>query len=202
MPNLEWGIQETCPKILIATPVSDEKEYCFQDYINHVKALDWPNKEYLVIDNSKNMDFYHKYKSQINMVHIDLPKEMHFNRKIAFCMELIRDEFIKRDDIKSYFNVESDVLLPPETIKTMLKYEAGLDIDWLSANYPSRQNPKNIMSGFGCTMFSRKIMQESFLGCPRDHTSTDSYFWNEVILPQKEKYRTIESWNLLDIEHK
>ncbi len=201
--NLDWeNIFET-DKVLIATPTFEGKEYCFEEYLNSIQKLDWPNKEYLIIDNSDTLDFYNRWKDKINpnvkFIHLDLVG-LHGNRKIASSMEHIREYFLK-SDAKWYLNLESDVILPSDSLKKIIEYSKDFDWDWVSHNYPSRQDNREIMEGFGCTMFSKNIMRESFLGAPRDDIATDGWFWNKKIKINP-NYKTIEAWNLIDIKHR
>lgn len=200
LKSREWWEQKLqAPKILIACPTYEGKEYCFDKWIAAVKALDYPNKELLVVDNSPTLDFYNRWKNKVPMVHLEL--DLTPNRRIAASMEYIRQQFLK-SDAKYWFNVESDIMLPSQSLQFLL----GLgEFDWYEHHYPYRETPDgpHLLNGFGCTMFSKKVMQDcGFTDAPEDST-TDGWFWNKVVAQHDNfnSYKVIECWNALDIKH-
>ncbi|MBW2978931.1 hypothetical protein KY304_02365, partial [Candidatus Woesearchaeota archaeon] len=61
------------PKILIACPTYQGKEYCLDKYINALKSLTYQNKDILFVDNSKTHDYFNKIKSKRFAVIKDKP---------------------------------------------------------------------------------------------------------------------------------
>lgn len=175
--------------ILVACPNQSSKEYAFAQWIAAVKALTYPNLEVLVVDNSHRLDFYNRWKTKVPMVRLDPgePGQMHANRRIALSMELIRGHYL-RNDFQWWLNIESDVIVPPDTIEIMLAQSEGIDM--LCAPYPvrDRQSDWNTNS-FGCTLFSRRLMGEmSFRDAPENPT-TDRWIHNEIIAPAGGRFK-------------
>ncbi len=76
---------ELLPKILIACPTSDTKDYCWLDWITNVKNIDYPKDrmEIMVVDNS-HTNSYKKYLDTFGIhVHHISPKFEVVNPKIT-----------------------------------------------------------------------------------------------------------------------
>lgn len=161
------------PKILVACPTHESKEYCFDLWIRAVDALE-AEHDTLVVDNSPSPVFAAKWYARVPIVHLDLGDEPK-HRRIALSMEYIR-EYFTRGPYAVWLNIESDVIVPPQTASFMLGRFEG--VDWLNLPYPYR-NKRDIETGFGCSMFSRRLMEaESFADAPPDY-STDAWFWDK-----------------------
>ena len=52
------------PKILVGCPTSDHKEYCLDKYLEGIKALTYPNFDFVLVDNSKEEKYYNKLKDK------------------------------------------------------------------------------------------------------------------------------------------
>lgn len=185
-------------KILVACPIHESKEYSFQAWIDSVKKLDYPNIEYLVIDHSPTEDFVNRWKHKIPIKYIGSVEPA--NIGIATAMEEIRQYFLK-SDAKYWLNLESDIIAPSETIRYFLSLG---EYDWYEHHYPYRNRDwPPLLNGFGCTMFSQKLIREnSFKDCPETMTP-DGYFWNQVVTRNLNftSYKVIESYNVLKIKH-
>lgn len=171
-----------------------------QAWLDAYDALDWPSKDMLLVDNSETAEFFQRWQYRANIVRLELQHE-HPNRRIGLSMEFIRQQLLA-GYYDHWFCVEADVIVPPETLKEMLKYNPDGRIDWLSHNYPARgKGYESPMSGFGCSLFSRRLVAENdFADCPSD-TSTDGWWWHNKIRPQGRRYVSLELWGLLDVRH-
>jgi cellulose synthase/poly-beta-1,6-N-acetylglucosamine synthase-like glycosyltransferase len=49
-------------KVLVACPIFEGMRYCFNEFIESVKKIDYPSFDILVVDNSRKKDFYEKLK--------------------------------------------------------------------------------------------------------------------------------------------
>jgi len=188
-------------KIMVACPTYEGKEYCFEEYLRAYEALDWPAKELFMVDTSETPEFFDRWQGRLRWARID-GRGKGPNGKIAAGMEFIRNWFL-RSDCDRWFNLEADVIVPPETLKLLMSLDRGMKMDWISHDYPVRgdhQIPNEWMSGFGCTLFSRKIIEENSFEDAPEETTTDGWYWNSKI--KMNSYKTIEAWWLLDIKHR
>ena len=189
---------EEIENILIAAPIYDGKEYCLEQYLEAVKKLDYPKINLLLVDNSEKDTFYKKWRDKIpGLIRLEMPNETP-NKRIALSMEYIRKYFLANDYTR-WFNLEVDVIVPPDILVELLKYDRNKDLDWISHTYPDRTDPKNIMSGFGCSLFSRNIMEKTdFVDAPSDRT-TDGWYWNNKV--RGKGFKVVEVWEILKLEH-
>ena len=50
------------PKILVGCPTSHHKDYCLTEYMAGLKKLTYPNKKILIVENSKNDEYFKKFE--------------------------------------------------------------------------------------------------------------------------------------------
>jgi hypothetical protein len=192
-------------KILLATTTFDGKKYCLDKWIDAVRKIDYPDIDILMVDNSDGLEYTEYLKSkEINAIHLEVKggDETKINQTNKFI-----SEYFLKGDWDRWFNLESDVLVPPEIIKTMLLFDKNTD--WIGVSYRRRNLSrfwfkdhvmyKYFASEWGCSMFSRKIIQETdFLHIP-DDTAVDYWFANEDML--NKGFTKVLLYNFLDIEH-
>lgn len=68
--------------------------------------------------------------------------------------------------------------------------------------YPQRggDKPHYWMSGFVCSLFSRRLLEKhGFEDAPEGYT-TDGWFWSHKIMPDV-SMTSLEIWRVLEIEH-
>lgn len=195
-----WEKQLKYPRVLIACPTHECKEYAFERWIRSAKALEWPSKEYLVVDNSATERFFETWKDKIRLVHLNDMGDLPADLRIARSMEYIRGYFLQ-SGCDFWFNLESDILVPPNALRILM----GLgNYDWREHAYPCRVNKDAppVFNGFGCNVFSRRLMESNdFVDAPAD-TTTDGWFWKKVSEQfDRAPYRVIETYNLMGVQH-
>lgn len=197
-PREWWDEHLQFPKILVACPTHEVKEYAFQRWINCVKNLTYPNYDIYVSDNSPNDDFMNHYKDQIPMERIDTTDiESLMVKRLNYSYEAIRQQFLE-GNYDRLMIIESDVITPPDIIETLIGW--GKDGDWISHAYPTRDNPKeDAIQGLGCSLFSRRLMEQYDFQSFEDNYSSDGGLWMRV-RPDR-SMKTIELWNLVQNKH-
>ncbi len=189
-----WEEQLKGPKILLTCPTHECKEYAHGRWIDNVKKLDWPHFDICVIDNSPTLDCFNRWKDKIPMEHINVQGDG--PQRIAASMEVLRQKFLA-GNYRWWFNLEIDVIPPPGIIKLLLKY--GQDSDWFGHVYPARGSGDDAMSGIGCSMFSRKLMEDYCFTGTGDSKGVDAYFWDHI-RPMR-KYKVMELWGYMPVTH-
>lgn len=195
---IEWWRQQLLPpKILVACPNHQLKEYCFQRWIDNVKNFTYPNIEILVVDNTPDMDFYNTWKDKVPMIHIEVPYKSQ-EARINWSMEALRQHFLAGEYF-CWFNVESDIIPPKDVIERMLPL--AKTTDWLAHGYPDRNSDPDVevMQGIGCCMFSKKLMQAYNFHSAGDNYTADGWLWNQV--RPTNKFVTIEMWGAFKVRH-
>jgi len=168
-------------RILVACPTYIGKDYCKAEYLAAYEALDWPNKTLLMVDTTN-------YPGGPNV-------------KIGKGMEGIRQYFLV-GPYDYWLNLEADIIAPPETVRVLLKY-AGKEAAWVTHAYPLRHNPTEQAASFGCSLFSRRIIEENPFHEAPESPTTDAWWWHQQVKPKMVErcYVYIELWGLLDIKH-
>lgn len=190
-PRAWWVEKLKGPKILIGCPIHSTKEYSFDRWIDCINKIDYPNKEVLVVDNSEGLDFFLKWKARVPMVHIDVD-QISYQKRTEAGYEYLRQYFVNGDFVY-WLNVDSDVLVPPETLRELLKYDA----DWVCNYVIDRQGRNHLLGSDECSLFNKKIMSTPFEGCP-EHINPDGHWWMKV---EPLNYKIIEMRGYLRCEH-
>lgn len=106
------------PKILVACPTYDGKDYIIDSWVEAIKSIDYPNFEWLIVDNSKGNSYTRKLREKGYRV-------MHVNRgsnsRDALCNA---QNFIKhkvlREGYDYWLSLESDLIPPKDIIWKLL----------------------------------------------------------------------------------
>lgn len=189
--SAEWWRNRFYPKVLVACANHEVKEYAFARWIDCVNSLDYPNYEVLVVDNSPTMKFMQRWQDKVPMVHITADQGESPNLRICQSMAVLQQKFLA-GDYAYWFNLESDVIVPPEAIKVMKQFDA----DWVSHAYPPR-GAIGLTQGIGCSLFTKPIMQAHSFADASPQNGPDGWFWEQIMYD----FRTIELYGLMQTEH-
>lgn len=197
-PKEWWDEKLKTPKVLVAMPTYDGKEYCFQEWIDNVKNFTYPNYDILVVDNSKTEDYYNKYKSQIPMVHLTFRPDEKDDGMYRVCRSMaeIQRHFLK-EGYTHWMNIEADVIPSKDVIEILMKFQPA---DWVAHTYPASPT-KTWIAGIGCSLLSRKLMTDfNWADETLADDSPDSELWSWC---QKHGgYKTVELYYFMDVLHK
>lgn len=107
------------PKVFIATPHADRKNYCLEQYIEVINSLTYKNKVVMVADNSDtNKNSKLLTKLGIKNIYIK-PKRKSNIQYICESHNSLRSAFL-RSDADIFFHLESDIIPPPDIIERLL----------------------------------------------------------------------------------
>lgn len=192
-----WWDNQFWPPVLVACPNHEVKEYAFGAWIDRVREFTYPNVDVLVVDNSPDLEFMDRWRDKVPTRHVDLPADAGTVLRINTAMEEIRRHFLA-GDYRWWFNVESDVIPPADMIERMLEW--GRDADWISHSYPVRGFDRdNLQQGIGCSMLSRRLVEQFSFADAADHMTPDGWLWNKV--RPCEDFTTVEVWSAVRVEH-
>ena len=191
-PAAWWG-RRLNPKILIACPVHERKEYAFQKWINNVKAFSYPHLEWLAVDTTEDSEFLRRYGNQVPMFHIGGGWGW---QHVARAMNKIRELFLG-GGYRYWFNIESDILPPANCVEVMLRHGAGAD--WISHCFPRRigDHSRDFDQGIGCSMLSRNLMQN--FQWPDTQDTPDCALWEQV--RPLNRFTVSELWGFFQCQH-
>ncbi len=195
-----WDEQLQVPRILVACPIHEKKEYAFQAWIDNVKNLTYPYYDILVVDNSPTDVFVKKWGDQVPMIHLPGTDQnsQRLGNRICASMAVIQKHFLK-GNYTHWMNIESDNIPPKDIIEQFLKY--GQDADWISHCYPALPTSPTLQQGIGCSLLSRKLMTDFDWSTAAD--TPDSELWNFAMptVRNSTAHRTVEMWGFWDVKH-
>jgi len=113
------------PKILVAAPTSNYKDYCFHEWANQVTSFDYPNYDVVLCDNSLDPNYHHKiWREGLNCLYIDrkhpqMPPIASYFDLLAISMNVLKEVFI-RGGYDYWFILETDVFVPDWIIRHLI----------------------------------------------------------------------------------
>ncbi|MBS3150483.1 hypothetical protein J4425_01600, partial [Candidatus Woesearchaeota archaeon] len=153
-------------RILIGCPTSNYKSYCLKEYLHGVRNLTHKYVDLVLVDNSKNSDYYNSVKE-----------------RIVSSRNKLKEYFLK-NDYDYLLSLEQDVVPPKDVIERLMKHGkdicSGLyfkekDNELIPIMYVPYKNefakllkfeeiPENelievITSGLGCVLIKRKVLE-------------------------------------------
>ncbi len=196
-----WDAQLAAPKVLISCPTHQAKEYAHKAWLDAVKAIDWPNFEIFVVDNSPTPDCAQRWGFEWlgDYTGGAVDPKLDMAQRMAACMEIARQKFLS-EGFALWFNIEIDIIVEPEMLKTLLRYGRGCD--WIAHTYPPRGGGRiECNSGVGCSIWSRRLIEDFLFTGSGDHAGrgVDAFFW-QWFLAEK-KYKCVEYWCCTPIQH-
>ena len=103
------------PKVLVGCPTCDVYGYCLQEYLQGVKDLTYPNYDLLIVDNSKDKEYYKKICADVVKGEYVEPAV----KRIVISRNILRKEVLEKYDY--FLSLEQDVIPPKDIIERMLK---------------------------------------------------------------------------------
>ncbi len=106
------------PKVFIGCPTFIGKEYCIKRYLNGIVGLQYPEKYFMIVDNSKTDEYVQKLKK----LGIDALKAPHYDDPVKSVMEsrnILREKFLETG-FDYFFSLEQDVVAPPDALQALI----------------------------------------------------------------------------------
>lgn len=109
-------------KILIAVPIYNGMEYCFDKFLGAVKSIDYPEYSILFVDNSRDKIFYNKLKKieDINVLYDNTTEEKNYNRVCSSKQIIIN--YAKFHNFDYILFMDADTIPPKDILKELLKW--------------------------------------------------------------------------------
>lgn len=109
------------PKVLVAIPTYEGKDYVFAENFAAVKGFDYPNYDYVYIDNSKGTSYLKKLR-QRGARAVRVPRGNNSRQALCNAQNYARGKVFSEGYDYLLF-VESDLIPRPDTIKRLLKHD-------------------------------------------------------------------------------
>lgn len=109
------------PKVLVAIPTYEGKDYIFDEMFKCIKSFTYPNFDFIIIDNTTTMRYTLRLKRKNipNVIHV--PRGDNSRQALCNAQNYARDKCLSEGYDYLLF-VESDLLPPPNTIEILISH--------------------------------------------------------------------------------
>ncbi|MAG47692.1 hypothetical protein CL617_03725 [archaeon] len=109
---------ESTPKVLIGVPVCNLYEYCFDEFLERIRNLSYKNYEILLVDNSKEENFFNKIKSlDVNVRRIPYLEKM--RARVIEAHNKLR-EYMLSNNFDYLLVLDQDIIVPKDVLEKLL----------------------------------------------------------------------------------
>jgi hypothetical protein len=154
-------------KILIGTPVHQDKEYCMERWVENVsKLLKKSPCDVLIVDNSPDLNYIEKIKGYFKkygvknylIKHLDINQNQPRAERIGRSREIIRQHLLTKN-YDAWFSWESDQIIPVDTLQKLIDIMQAGNYTMVHPNSwgPSTGEP---MADFGVCLIKRSALEK------------------------------------------
>ena len=116
--------QNSYPKVLVALPTYEGKDYIFQKNFEAIKAINYPNFDYVYIDNTKSLNYVNKLRRRgAKAVHV--PRGDNSRQALCNSQNWAREKVIAGNYDYLMF-IESDLIPTPDCITRLMSHNKGV----------------------------------------------------------------------------
>lgn len=108
------------PKVLVGGPTSHHFRYCVDEYINALKNLTYKNYDILLVDNSKDDDYFNYIKEKVPAVKLPVYYE-NPRARVAESKNMIREKVLN-EKYDFFLNIDTDTIPPKDIIERLLSH--------------------------------------------------------------------------------
>jgi hypothetical protein len=166
-------MEKSIENIFVAVYTNKVKSYCDVEFFNALKNNISTEHIYVVDNTNDNGDYVNELRNIINCnitnLYIpDEPQSTKFHRKVAESVLFLRDIFLK-SNYEYFLIAESDVIIPSNTIETLLKNIQSMPSDtgaigalyydgWHNYGLTGLHYTNHVLSG--CTIYKRSMIEK------------------------------------------
>lgn len=180
------------PKILIATPTFQDHDYCLNRFISTLKNLIYKDKDILIVDNSKENNYFEKL-SKINLPNLKVLKDNFVPNpldRIVSSRNIIREFFLKNNYNYLLF-LDQDVIPPLNVIEQLLSHKKEI-ISGVYHNYFTISGIQNVILPVIYTWANEKDIQH-LLKNQETFKKTDPEIFEELKKSQPDLRRQLSN---------
>lgn len=112
------------PKILVACPTYEGKDYIINQWVDAVRNIDYPNFEWLIVDNSVGTSYTRKLRERgFKVVHV--PRGGNSRQALCNAQNYIRKKVLD-EGFDYWLSLESDLLPPKDIIWRLLPHQKSV----------------------------------------------------------------------------
>jgi len=121
------------PKVLIGIVTSVHKMYCLPQFMKHLRNINYPNYEVLIVDNSPEDQATNFCRSmrEVGYTVIHHERIKHTRDNLVKSRNMLVDYFVKHNEdnpneqFEHFFSLESDVCPAPDVIQELMKNQVN-----------------------------------------------------------------------------
>ena len=117
------------PRVLVGCPTYAGKAYCLERFAESVRAIDYPNFDVLLVDNSRDDGKFAREVERRGLPCIRGPVRKRPDGTIAASREILRRRAV-REGYDYFFNLEQDVMVPPDTLTRLVSHQKDVVGGW------------------------------------------------------------------------
>jgi hypothetical protein len=185
------------PKLLVACPVHDCKEYSLRSWLYHAKALNGA-PDLLWVNNSGTSKINEKFGKQIKIV--DAIPDGTPHERIARSMEIIR-LYALEHEYDYWLSIECDVMVPIMAPDKVIGRCETWGIDWLSVTIPNRFGAGELVGGFGLCAFSAWALENSSFKNHDPSKAVDGQYFQKYFMLQDRVRREFMPLGWVPVNH-
>lgn len=112
------------PKILVGGPTSHHFRYCVDEYIEALKNLSYDNYEILLVDNSKDDEYFNYIKDKVQAVKLPIYYE-NARERVAESKNIMREKVLN-ENYDYFLNLDTDTIPPKDIIERFLAHKKDI----------------------------------------------------------------------------
>lgn len=131
-------------KVLVGVPVSELYDYCFDEFIHGLKSLTYKNKDVLLIDTSRNENYYKRFEREGLKV-IRIPYHRKTRERVTRAHNLLRKEVLEKG-YDYLLNLDQDVIPPADAIERLSSHKKKIVMGlYFGHHFVEQLNEQRIM---------------------------------------------------------
>jgi hypothetical protein len=147
--------------VLVGCPTYSGLESCLDEYLEAYKALHWPNRQLMLVDNTMDDGAYARsIKPKVEAVGGYLRRiEPSTDWEDTFYRAWgVLHQHAKWNGYQWVFSLEQDVIVPPLTLDTLLNAAAYVKAPLVLHTYPMHNGKPGFYQGLGCTLIKTELL--------------------------------------------
>lgn len=142
---MEQENKTTSPKILIGSPTFHGMKYCLKEFLESLRAIDYPNYDILLVDNSPEDNFFRELKKEKDIISIrdNTEEESNVLRLINSRNKIL--QYALENDYDRILMIDADVIPPKNVLKELISCKkdivSGLYFNYFNASGKTKWLP-------------------------------------------------------------
>jgi hypothetical protein len=163
-------------KVLVFSPISEVKDYCMPQWLEHITNLTYPNYYIFLVDNSEDRNYFKKYEKSYPEIDYSWfnPKGLRVQDFIASSQEKCR-QYAINGNFDVMMSIECDIFPPFDCIERLLRHDADVISGLYNWGFGDERKPLIQTSEHFDTYFANRNMSFDEAYCFIDGTPKEIF---------------------------